>query len=240
MSFLLTVVNLVFLSLGALLYMYAEAHPEMKVASGDLLFSTIAMSAEAGTLIGILFLLGLIAAAYSSADSALTALTTSFSVDFLGVKNKKKDELIDHLAKSKENEEKTRKLVHIGMSGITVLTVIALKYGTNESAIDLVMKLAGFTYGPLIGMFFFGILSNRFIKDKIVPFVCFGSILLTILVWYFSSGAPGNLNGDYGLLGGYKFGFEIIILNAFITFIGISLFSKPQEQTTRNENSTSR
>ncbi len=240
MSFLLTIVNLVFLCLGALLYMYADQHPEIEGATGDLLFSSIAMTEEVGPLIGILFLLGLIAAAYSSADSALTSLTTSFSVDFLGVKDKKKDELMEQLSKRKGNHEKTRKYVHVAMSGVIILTVIALKYTTDESAIGLLMKFAGFTYGPLIGMFFFGILSKRFVKDKIVPFVCFVSILLTILAWYFSAGAPGNLNGDYGLLGGYKFGFEIIILNAFITFIGISLFSKPQEQTTSNENSTSR
>ena len=240
MSFLLTIVNLVFLCLGALLYMYADQHPEIEGATGDLLFSSIAMTEEVGPLIGILFLLGLIAAAYSSADSALTSLTTSFSVDFLGVKDKKKDALMEQLSKRNGNPEKTRKYVHVGMSAVIILTVIVLKYNTDESAIGLLMKFAGFTYGPLIGMFFFGILSKRFVKDRIVPFVCFGSILLTILVWYFSSGAPGNLNGDYGLMGGYKFGFEIIILNAFITFIGISLFSKPQEQTTNNENSTSR
>ncbi len=230
MSFLLTIVNLIFLSLGALLYMYADAHPELEGATGDLLFSTIAMSKEVGPLIGILFLLGLIAAAYSSADSALTSLTTSFSVDFLGVKDKKKDQLIEQLSKGKPDHERTRKRVHVGMSIVIVLTVILLKYTTDESAIGLLMKFAGFTYGPLIGMFFFGIISKRFVKDKIIPFVCLGSILLTIAAWYFSSGAPGNPNGTLAFFGDYKFGFEIIILNAFITFIGIGLFSKKTEQ----------
>src|SRR5690606_34180527 len=102
--------------------------------------------------------------------SALTSLTTSFSVDFLGVKDKKKDELMEQLSKRKGDPEKTRKYVHVGMSAVIILTVIALKYTTDESAIGLLMKFAGFTYGPLIGMFFFGILSKRFVKDKVVPF----------------------------------------------------------------------
>lgn len=227
MAFLLTAVNFVFLFLGALLYMYADAHPEITYANSDLLFSSIALSDEVGPLIGILFLLGLIAAAYSSADSALTSLTTSFSVDFLGV-NEKKDELMDEFSKSRRSPESTRKRVHVGMSIITILTVILLNYTTNESAIGLLMKFAGFTYGPLIGMFFFGILTKREVKDKLIPFICAGSIALTFFAWYFSAGAPGIVPGGYGIFGAYKFGFEIIILNAFITFIGILFFSKKQ------------
>jgi len=227
MAFLLTAVNFVFLFLGALLYMYADAHPEITYANSDLLFSSIALSDGVGPLIGILFLLGLIAAAYSSADSALTSLTTSFSVDFLGV-NEKKDELMDEFSKSRRSPEKTRKMVHIGMSIATILTVILLNYTTDESAIGLLMKFAGFTYGPLIGMFFFGILTKREVKDKLIPFICAGSIMLTFFAWYFSAGAPGIVPGGYGIFGDYKFGFEIIILNAFITFIGILFFSKKQ------------
>lgn len=227
MAFLLTAVNFVFLFLGALLYMYADLHPEITYNSSDMLFSSIAMSDDVGPLIGILFLLGLIAAAYSSADSALTALTTSFSVDFLGV-NEKKDELIDNVSKSKNNSIKTRKIVHVGMSIATILTVILLNYTTSSAAIDLVMKFAGFTYGPLIGMFFFGIITKRIIKDKLIPFICAVSIAITFFCWYYSAGAPGIVPNGYGIFGAYKFGFEIIILNAFITFIGIFALSKKQ------------
>jgi len=227
MAFLLTAVNFVFLFLGALLYMYADMHPEITFANSDLLFSSIALSDGVGPVIGILFLLGLIAAAYSSADSALTALTTSFSVDFLGV-NDKRDELMDNVSKTKRNPEKTRKIVHVGMSIVTILTVILLNETTDESAIGLLMKFAGFTYGPLIGMFFFGILTKREVKDKIIPILCGASIALTFIAWYFSAGAPGVPAGENGIFGAYKFGFEIIILNAFITFIGIYIFSKKQ------------
>lgn len=239
MAALLVVVNLIFLALGALLYMYADLHPELVIEKSDLLFSTIAMSPEVGPLIGILFLLGLIAAAYSSADSALTSLTTSFSVDFLGVndkkdkltKNDKKDELIDQVYIKGKDKEKMRKQVHIAMSGVIILTVIGLKYLTDESAIGLLMRFAGFTYGPLIGMFFFGIIFKRKIKDRLIPMLCFVSIGLTFLAWYFSSGAPGVGGSENGIFGTYKFGFEIIILNAFITFISMILFSKRNIQS---------
>lgn len=229
MSLLLVIVNFVFLFLGALLYMYADLHPEITFENSDLLFSSIALSDDVGPLIGILFLLGLIAAAYSSADSALTSLTTSFSVDFLGI-NEKKDSTMDELYTNSRNVERTRKRVHIAMSIVTVLMVILLNYTTDESAIGLLMKFAGFTYGPLIGMFFFGIIFKRVIKDQLVPILCFVSIALTFLAWYFSAGAPGIEPGQNGVFGAYKFGFEIIILNALITFISMILFSKKKTQ----------
>ncbi len=220
MAFVLVVVNLVFLSLGALLYMYASEN-DISFGKSDLLFSNVAMSQSAGPLIGILFLLGLIAAAYSSADSALTSLTTSFSVDFLGVNNEKQ----------KSKSEKTRKVVHLVMSFIIILTVIFLNKFTDESAISLLMKLAGFTYGPLIGIFFFGILLKRNIKDKKVPFLSFGAIVFTFVLWYFSAGAPGGVIENeiaLGIFGRYKFGFEIIILNAVTTFLLLLIFSKKE------------
>lgn len=215
MASVLVVVNLVFLSLGALLYMYAAEHPEITFAKPDLLFSSIAMSEGMGPIVGILFLLGLIAAAYSSADSALTALTTSFSVDFLNIKKR-----------PKERQEGLRKMVHIGMSVVVILTIIFLKKNTDSSAIDLLMKFAGFTYGPLIGLFFFGILTKRTIKDRIVPFISLFSTLLTVLLWYYSCGSPGVEKGAPGIFGMYIFGFEIIILNACIIFLCLLLFSK--------------
>tara|TARA_R110002072_G_scaffold301400_1_gene481015 strand:- start:13572 stop:15077 length:1506 start_codon:yes stop_codon:yes gene_type:complete len=224
MAFVLVVVNLIFLGLGALLYIYASANG-IDYKSSDLLFSSVARSDAAGPVIGILFLLGLIAAAYSSADSALTSLTTSFSIDFLGVKDDDYDE---------NKKESTRKRVHLVMSAVIILTVILLKNVTDESAIGLLMKFAGFTYGPLIGMFFFGIISRKYIKDQLVPMVSVFSILLTVILWYFSAGAPGGYSENgiaLGVFGPYRFGFEIILVNALITFFGLMALSKKKSTT---------
>ena len=230
MAIVLVVVNLVFLSLGALLYIYANKNGIVSENS-DMLFSSVALSKEVGPFIGICFLLGLIAAAYSSADSALTSLTTSFSVDFLGINRK---------VSLKNKKERIRKIVHIGMSGVLILVVLALKYTTDNSAIDLLMKFAGFTYGPLIGMFFFGILTKRDLRDKMVPIVCMVAIVTTYLLWYFSAGGSGVAKGANGIFGSYKFGYELIILNALITFIGLFLISKNASKIAKHEDSITR
>lgn len=202
---ILIFVNLLFLGLGALLYMYAQQQG-IEFASSDLLFSSVALSEFAGPAVGVFFLLGLIAAAYSSADSALTSLTTSFSIDFLNVKKK-----------GVENE-KMRKRVHIIMSAVLILVVLLLKKTTDDSAIVLLMKFAGFTYGPLIGVFFFGIITKRKVKDVFVPIISLTAITISFFLWYFSAGAPGG-SPEIGLFGGYHFGFELIILNSLLTFI---------------------
>ncbi len=215
MAGVLVFVNLIFLSLGALLYMYASKTGIGLDVKSDLLFAEIAMHKNTGTLIGILFLLGVIAAAYSSADSALTSLTTSFSVDFLNV------EKMDN-----SKAEKTRKTVHIAMSGVIILMVLLLKYTTDESAIGLLMKLAGFTYGPLIGLFFFGIITKRKLNDSLAPII---SVLVPIIIgvlWFYSTGSPGIPKGELGIFGAYKFGFEIIIYNATLAFGGLFMISK--------------
>lgn len=219
MAAVLVVVNLVFLSLGALLYIYANQSGIGADVKPDLLFAEIALHENTGTVIGILFLLGVIAAAYSSADSALTSLTTSFSVDFLNVEQKEEQE-----------SERIRKNVHIIMSGVIVLVVLLLKYATEESAIGLLMKAAGFTYGPLIGLFFFGILTKRKLTDNLVPFISILATLLMFCFWYFSTGAPGVEEGKLGIFGAYRFGFEIIIYNAFISFALLLFISKKNPQ----------
>lgn len=235
LAVVLGVVNLIFLSLGALLYLYAGSN-NIEFARPDLLFSTVAMSDAAGPLIGVLFLLGLIAAAYSSADSALTALTTSFSVDFLGVNRKRVEPIAENdenraqleatRAEDKRKAERTRKIVHLSMSLVTIGAVILFKYTTDSSAIDLIMKFAGFTYGPLIGLFFFGILTKRTIKDVLVPFICVLSIGVTFYLWYYSAGAPGVAKGESGIFGMYTFGFELIIVNSLVAFLGLFLLSR--------------
>ncbi len=224
MALVLIVVNFLFMGLGALLYMYANK-TGLTIDHPDLLFSSIVMSDKIGIVVGILFLLGLIAAAYSSADSALTSLTTSFSIDFLnnGGKKSKNDA---------SSSERIRKQVHIAMSVVLVLVIMIFKYTTNSSAIGLLMQLAGFTYGPLIGIFFFGILTKRDVKDKAVPLVSLVSITMTFLLWYFSAGGGGVEPGSSGLFGQYVFGFELIIVNGIITFIGMLLISQRAEVQT--------
>ena len=203
----LVVVNLVFLALGALLYMYFDqtgvGYNALKVIKRtDLLFAEIAQSGKLGITVSILFLLGLIAAAYSSADSALTSLTTSFSVDFLKLEEKEEN-----------RQKKIRQRVHIGMSIILVITIIVLRRTTDDAAIWTLITLAGFTYGPLIGLFFFGILTKRNLKDYCVPWVCGFVPVLIGIVWYL------NKNGLISWFGKYQIGAELIIYNAIVSFI---------------------
>lgn len=214
MAAILIFVNLLFLALGAMLYMYAGENG-ISAERTDLLFSKVAMD-SGNKFIGVLFLLGLIAAAYSSADSALTSLTTSFSVDFLNLQQKERSEA---------EKERLRKVVHIAMSMVIVGTVILMYYTTDSSAIKLLLTLAGFTYGPLIGMFFFGIISKRTVPDKAVPIVSLISFFAMFLMWWFSTGAPGVAENEQGWLGPYIFGVEMIVINSIITFTGMLLAS---------------
>ena len=213
----LVVVNLVFLALGALLYMYFDqtgvGYNALKVIKRtDLLFAEIAQSGKLGITVSVLFLLGLIAAAYSSADSALTSLTTSFSVDFLKLEDKEENQ-----------QKKIRQRVHIGMSIVLVVTIIVLRRSTDDAAIWTLITLAGFTYGPLIGLFFFGILTKRNLKDYWVPWICGFVPVLIGIIWYL------NKNGLIGWFGKYQIGAELIIYNAIVSFISLWFISyKPK------------
>ena len=211
----LVVVNLIFLVLGALLFMYFEKTGfgsgvlKVETPRTDLLFAEIANSGSLGIVVPILFLLGLIAAAYSSADSALTSLTTSFSVDFMNIKNK-----------PIESQNKIRRNSHLLMSFLLIVIILILRKYSNDSAIWMLIKLAGFTYGPLIGLFFFGIITDRELKDKLVPLVSVIVPVIVAMVWY--------LHGQekIPLLGAYKFGAELIIYNAALSFLGLLVISK--------------
>lgn len=208
-SIILVFVNFVFLLLGALLFVYAkEKGIEVPVVDGvvktDLLYPEIALNSNLGLSVSIFFMLGLIAAAYSSADSALTALTTSFCIDFLNIE------------KRPENTQKsTRKKVHIGMSILMILVIICFYYVLNQSVIKGILTVAGYTYGPLLGLFAFGILTKRKIRDNFVPYVAIASVLLSYVI--------ANIPSEY--LGGYLFGYELLILNGLFTFIGLLLIS---------------
>jgi Na+/proline symporter len=211
----LVVVNLIFLVLGALLFMYFEktgfGSEVLKVENPrtDLLFAEIANSGSLGIIVPILFLLGLIAAAYSSADSALTSLTTSFSVDFMNIKSK-----------PIETQNKIRRNSHLLMSFLLIVIILILRNYSNDSAIWMLIKLAGFTYGPLIGLFFFGIITNRELKDKWVPIISIVVPVIVAIVWYFHG------QEKIPFLGTYKFGAELIIYNAAMSFLGLLLISK--------------
>lgn len=212
----LVLVNLLFLGLGALLYMYAEKTGIGEGVAGDMLFPTIALDSSTSVAVGILFFLGLIAAAYSSADSALTSLTTSLTVDFQ-----------HSAADSEQTRERKRKRNHILVSVLLLLVILVLKYTTSRSAIDSLLFFAGFTYGPLIALFFFGVLTTRTLKDQLIPWLCLVGVSLTIGLWYFSAGAPGAWGeGEIGIIGRYKIGYELIFLNALITFGVLWLSSK--------------
>ncbi|WP_185783944.1 sodium:solute symporter [Croceivirga lutea] len=204
-SFVLVLSTFLFILLGALLFIYAGqnqiAIPLMDGApKTDLLFPEIALNSDLGLTLSITFMLGLIAAAYSSADSALTSLTTSFCVDFLNVEEKPQNE-----------QKKTRKRVHIYMSFLLVIVIIIFKYILSRNVIDSLLIVAGYTYGPLLGLFAFGIFTKHQIKDKYVWIVGVLSVILIALI--------ANINPEY--LGGYVMGYELLPLNGLLTFLGL-------------------
>jgi len=200
-TIVLTVVNLIFLSLGLLLTVYAEQNGID--AQKDKLFSTIAMNDNFGWGIGVFFLLGLIAAAYSSADSALTSLTTSFSIDILDIEKKH----------TPADQIKVRKKVHIAMSLALVLVIVSFNYLIGDaSVIEKLFIFTGYTYGPLLGLYGFGLFSKQKVKDKYVPMVA----ILTPFVGY-------GISFFSFLWFGFEFGFFILILNGFLTYLGLVL-----------------
>lgn len=204
-SFAFILANLLFLSLGVMLYIFAEQKGISLPAKSDDLFAILALN-HFGLMAGILFLLGIISAAYSSADSALTALTTSFCIDFLNLDTNKPD------------SKSTRMKVHIAFSFLMFLVIVLFRVINNDSVVTAVFTMAGYTYGPLLGLFAFGILTKRQVKDRWVPVVGILSPILTYLI---------NIN-SVAWFGGYKFGFELLLLNGLIMFIGLLILTKKQ------------
>jgi SSS family solute:Na+ symporter len=201
-TIVLVIVNFFFLALGILLTDYAQKNGID--AHKDELFPILATKGTLGLATAIFFLLGLIAAAYSSADSALTALTTSFSIDILEIDKKK----------SEKDQEKIRKRIHILFSLVLIGTILIFKYFiADASVIAKIFTFANYTYGPLLGLYAFGLFTKLKVKDKAVPFICFASPFLTYLVSFL---CLNYFNFD--------FGFALLILNGFITFMGLSLF----------------
>lgn len=196
-SVVLIVVNIFFLALGAMLYLYAE-EIGMGITKGDDLFPLVALKADLGLGVGIFFILGLIAAAYSSADSALTSLTTSFCVDFMNIEQK-----------AERQQIQTRKWVHVGFSVVLVLAILIFKAINDDSVISALFKVAGYTYGPLLGLFAFGIFTKWNIKDRAVPIV---AVLSPVIAYVLQLYIP--------------FGFELLMVNGGITFLGLCLLIK--------------
>lgn len=200
-TIILVIVNFIFLSLGVLLTVYARQNGID--AQGDLLFPTIAMQSELGIIIGFAFIMGLIAAAYSSADGALTALTTSFCIDVLGIE-KKYDE---------KKQIKVRKQAHIGFSLLFILIMVGFKYLIDDaSVIERLFVFAGYTYGPLLGLYAFGLFTKWQVRDKIVPLIAIASPVLSYII---------SVNSQKWF--GFDFGFIILVLNGLLTFTGLVL-----------------
>lgn len=202
-TIVLTIVNFIFLSLGLLLTVYAQQNGID--AHKDDLFPLLAKN-YLGAGVFVFFLIGLIAAAYSSADSALTALTTSFSIDILNIEKKY----------TKEKQVKMRKQIHILVSVVLIFVIVSFKYIIkDESVIAKLFVFAGYTYGPLLGLYAFGLFTKMNVKDRLVPVIAILSPILSYII---------SVNSLKWL--GFEFGFFILILNGLLTFIGLLIISR--------------
>lgn len=210
LSIVLIPVNLLFLSLGVLLVIYAKSNGINIPEQTDNLFPIIATQGYLQPVVAILFIIGLIAAAYSSADSALTSLTTSFTVDILNTKDMGENKL-----------KRIRKRVHVLISFLLVIVILIFKVINDQSVISAIFTIAGYTYGPLLGLYSFGLFTKYKIKDKLVPWIAVFSPLICYFIDMYSE----------TLLGGYQFSFELLILNGLITFTGLFII---REKTIRS------
>ncbi|WP_128544677.1 sodium:solute symporter [Larkinella soli] len=200
----LTFVNFLFLSLGTLLYVYANTKGIAIPAKTDDLYPMLALN-HFGMVVGITFLLGITAATYASSDSALTALTTSFCIDFMNVENRPETE-----------RARIKHWVHIGFSVLFYVVIILFNRLNSQDVITAVFDLAGYTYGPLLGLYAFGLFTKRPVRDGWVPFICLASPLLTLYV--------NNHSAEW--FNGYQFGFERLVLNGLFTYLGLWAVSR--------------
>jgi Na+/proline symporter len=201
------IINIFFLCVGALLYFYADANGinVADLGKSDYLYPEIALR-HLSILPGIIFMMGLTAATFATTDSALTALTTSYCVDFLNF-NKKENPNDPKLVKQ-------RNIVHLAFSVVMLLVILLFHVINDESVVSAIFKIAGYTYGPLLGLFSFGILTKRRVNDNLVPFICVISPILIFLLTQYV--LPHTA---------YKIGFELIVYNGLITFILLWLTS---------------
>jgi len=205
-SGILFFVNLLFLFLGALLLIYIQSKG-VEVTSSDDIFPTVTLR-YLGPMAGLVFLIGLISAAFPSADGALTSLTTSVSIDFLKLDTRQ--------GISEKARTRIRYLVHFFIALVFFISILIFSKVNDEAVIDKLFTIAGYTYGPLLGLYSFGLFTKRKVKDRITPLIA----ILSPLVCYFLS------KYSEVLFNGYKFGFELLLLNGLITFIGLFIFSR--------------
>ncbi len=217
-SLILIPVNLIFLTMGALMYLFVQqsgltftdAHGFMldltsnKFIHTDALYPLLSMN-YLGTLASVVFIIGVIAAAFSSADSAIAALTTSFCIDILNFRN------FDNIQK-----QRIRFWVHVIASIIVLLTILAFEALNNTSVINAVFTMAGYTYGPLLGLYSFGLFTHLKPAKKLIPVI---ALISPALTWYI-----GNHSEEW--FNGYKFGFELLLVNGILTFTGLFLISR--------------
>nr|WP_225986677.1 sodium:solute symporter [Rufibacter sp. LB8] len=208
---ILVVVNVLFLSLGALLYLYAHQKGITLPARADDVFPFLALN-HFSAVAAVAFVLGITAITYASADSALTALTTSFCVDFLNFKDHPEAERIRY-----------KNWVHVGFSVLLYLVILGFKLFNDQSIIATLFTLVGYTYGPLLGMFTFGMLTKRAVKDQMVPVLGVLSPMCTYII---------SANSE-AWFWGYKFGFEVLLLNGFLMLLGLWALSKPTDRNSQ-------
>jgi Na+/proline symporter len=206
-SIVLVFINFLFLSLGVMLYLYSKSRNMAIPTLSDDLFPTIALG-YLGTVSAVFFIIGLISAAYPSADGALTALTSSFCLDILGIRrNEKLDE---------EQRKKIRYIVHFSFAVLLFLVIGIFRIINDRAVIDKVLTIASYTYGPLLGLFAFGIFSKRMPSDRFVPVIC---ILAPFICYWLNENSVMIFNG-------YKFGYELLIVNGFVTVLGLLAVSR--------------
>lgn len=209
-SGILVFVNLLFLFLGALLIIFIQKNG-IQIVSSDDIFPTVAIR-YLGPVAGVVFLIGLISAAFPSADGALTSLTTSISIDFLNLERRE--------GMTEKHKTRIRYIVHLSIAAVFFICVLIFSTLNDRAVIDKLFTIAGYTYGPLLGLYSFGLFTRRLVKDKITPFIAILSPVICFLLSKYS----------VELFNGYKFGFELLLLNGLITFAGLYLFSSNPEK----------
>ena len=201
-----------FLLLGVLLYIFANTNGIQLPQKSDYLFPMLALN-HMNLMIGIFFLLGITAANYASADSALTSLTTAFCIDFLDIKNR-----------PQEMMKKLLQRTHIAFSFLLFMVIMIFRIINDQSVVVAVFKAAGYTYGPLLGLFAFGFLTRKQVKDRWVPLI---TICSPFIAWAVDANSEQLFNG-------YQIGFELIIINGAITFLGLIFIQKKTSVSLKN------
>lgn len=205
MAITLATVIVIFLFLGGLLYLYAES---LNVsATGDKIFPVLAME-HMPPVVSVIFIIALISALFPSADGAITALTSTFCIDIIGIQRR--------ADLNEADQKKIRQRVHLTFAAIFLVFVLVFKWVNDPSMIGLLLKIAAYTYGPLLGLFTFGIITKRVVKDHLVPYVCIAAPIICFIIDKYQK----------SLLGSYEVGLELLIINGSITFLGLILISK--------------